>query len=411
MTAANEGDAGPTAVVLSGGGVRGAYEVGVLLGMLQVLELRPSDPSPFQIFVGSSVGAINASFLASRANHGDLAVDELVRVWCGLDLRRYLRVHPRGWLGWSRRLPFLGATKEAAPLGKRLGRSFLDPAPMEALIRDSVAWGQLRANVRSGDVSALVLTALEVGSGRTTMFAELAEGVHFKPSRDPRRRALPTVMSPAHVLASSAIPLLFPARQIGDAYYCDGSLRFNTPIAPAIRSGARRLVIVALRYEGRDQYENRRPIPAGGYSNPALLLGKLLNALLLDPLAYDLHVLERFNRLLQVLDTTLDAEERQRVDDVVTESRGQPYRSLDTLVFRPSRDIGVLAGEHLRDFVARPGGDRLQRLLATRFGSGEWESDLASYLLFDGKFAARLIDLGQHDALAARDRIRAFFDA
>src|SRR5262249_28028597 len=145
------------------------------------------------------------------------------------------------------------------------------------------------------------------------------------------------------VLASAALPLLFPARRIDGSFFCDGGLRFNTPIAPAIRTGARKLVIVALRAartaaDAKDTLEE--------YPNPLFLIGKVFDALLLDPVDYDLRVLARFNRLMEAMEVGVTPATLRRVRQILTADRGLPYRRVETLVFRPSEDIGVLALEH-----------------------------------------------------------------
>ena len=364
-------------------------------GIVDVLGREAGDPAPFDIFAGSSVGAINVAFLAAHADRGDMAAARLVDVWRSLRLPSHLRLAGGGVFGLMR-----GAWR----------RSLLDPDDLERLVTAAVPWSQLHANVDSGRVKALIVAALRITTGRTTMFAEIAPGRTFRPSRDPRRAALFGRVSADHVLASAAIPLVFPARRIGRGWFCDGGLRFNTPMAPAIRSGADKLVVVSLLHSGVGeqtwQDEDRPP-------GLAFLAGKVLNALLLDPIAYDLHVLARFNGLMSTLEATLDAGELERLADATRELRGMAYRRLDTLVFQPSQDLGGVAGEHLRHHKGGRElgwlGERLLRRAASK--SATWEDDLASYVLFDGAYAEHLIEIGHADALARRDEIEAFFRA
>ncbi len=376
-------------LVLSGGGARGAYEAGVVSGIVEVLGLGPDDPAPFDIFAGSSVGAINAVWLAAHADRGDLHARGLVDVWRSLRLNSHLRLSRPRWrdvlrLGWA--------------------RSLLDPGPLDRLIAGSVPWDRLHANVDSGVVHALVVAALRISNGRTTMFAELSPDAVFRPSQDPRRVVNRVRVGPLHVLASAAIPFIFPVRRIGPAWFCDGGLRFNTPMAPAIRAGAERLVVVSLLHEG-----SGAP-PADDEAHPSwfFLAGKVLNALLLDPIDYDLHVLARFNRLLEALEQALTPEEATRVDAEMRAVRGMAYRRLETLVFRPSADLGELAGRHLREQRTGMGwlSDRLLRRAAD--SNATWEDDLASFVLFDGGYAERLVELGRQDAHARADEVRAF---
>lgn len=390
-------------IVLSGGGARGAYEAGVAAGIVEVLGLRAGDTSPFHVLVGTSVGAINVTYLASQAHRGDLGVDRLCRLWRRLELVEHLDADLKGMMRLVR--PIMQRVPTAT---RHLGGSILDPSHLETLIGSSVEWSRLHANVTDGIIDALVVTALRIADGRTTMFAELTPGTEFVPSSDPYRHAVRERITHHHVLASAAIPLLFPARRIGKSFYCDGGLRFNTPLAPAIRAGAERIVVVSLRHPPD------RPINhTHDYPSPIFLVGKLLDALLLDPIRYDLQILERFNRLAHVLDDCLTEEERVTVDDVLIESRGLPYRPIETLVFEPSADIGRLAGQHAERALAQddlPARTRwlLQLVTQTQFGT---EADLASYILFDGRFADEILELGRRDVRARADDVKRFFDA
>ena len=393
-----------TGIVLSGGGARGAYEVGVIKGIVEVLGLKPESSSPFDVFTGTSVGAINAAYLAAHGHRGDLNVAGLTEMWQDLNLVTHFRVDPLGFLSfghWYRRLR--GQSREIK------GRALLDLEALENTIRGSGIWSQLNDNIDSGTVKALVVAALRISSGRTALFCQTAPTVNFRPSRDPRRYAVETTITAEHVLASAAIPLIFPVRFLGDGWYGDGSLRFNTPISPAIRCGAKRLLVISLLHENQ-QYEEP-PGDPDMYPGPAVLLGKLLNALLLDPIDYDLSVLERFNRLLAVLDESLGPKTRQRVDQVSTEMRGAAYEPIETLVFSPSGDLGEIAGHHLRERGHIPELGRMGSWFMRRAAMEDatWELDLASYVLFDGLYLSKLIEMGYRDALARRSEIINFF--
>jgi len=390
-------DSNKTALVLSGGGVRGAYEVGVLAGIVDVLGLTSDDTPPFRIFTGTSVGAINAAFLAANTHRGDLAIGRLIDIWRSLDLTHHLQIDPLGLLGRPLRRLY-----DPNP---GFGRSVLNPKALERLVQNSVPWRSLRTAIANKTTRALVVTALQVASGRTTMFIEQAEGGTFRPSRDPRRRAQQVHINADHVLASAALPFVFPARQIGSAYYCDGGLRFNTPIAPAIRAGAEQLVVISPMFEAdTDEIVTDHAV---NYPSLVFLMGKLLNALLLDPVSYDIQVLERFNRLMEVLEESLTDAELERVQQVMIEHRGLPYNKIDCLAFRPSRDIGAIASDYVRTPGKRWKASRFQRMIARLAARGD--SDLASYVLFDGGFAERLIELGRTDVKARADDVRAAF--
>lgn len=398
-------------LVLSGGGARGAYEAGVIAGIVEVLGLRPGDEPPFRIFTGASVGAINVTYLAAHADRGDLAIDGLVDIWSGLNLEAHLQLDAFGFLGLRDRLRTFLRFMEPH---EATSRSLLDATALERTVMDNVPWQRLHHHIDVGTVHALVIAALRVADGRTTLFAETAPHVKFEPSRDPRRRADHCRIGAEHVLASAAIPMVFPARRIDRTWYCDGGLRFNTPIAPAIRCGATRLMVVSLLHKSESGPAHLHPRDAapGGYPDPVFLLGKVFNALLLDPIDYDLQMLHRFNALMGVIDDTLDPHEKARVDRVLTETRGAPYRRLETLVFRPAVDLGRVAGEHLRDRKVIPQIGRGASWLLRRAGrvDATWEVDLASYVLFDGVFARLLIEQGRADVLARADAVKAFFE-
>jgi NTE family protein len=391
------------ALVLSGGGVRGAYEVGVVAGICEVLGCRDRGAAPFRIFAGTSVGAINAAYLASHADRGDMAIAGLEELWRGLRLDVHLQLEIAQHLPLIRRLPGMRARDRG------YGWCLLDPKPLARLVSNGVDWRQLRRNSASGRVHALIIAALNIASGQTTMFAELAPDAVFRPSRDPLRAALRGPISHDHVLASAALPALFPARRIGDDYFCDGGLRFNTPIAPAIRTGADRLAIIPVVKQARTaEIEARRIVD---YPRLSFLLGKLLNALLADPLQYDLQVMDRFNNLIEVLEETLEPDELARVNDIMVRHRGAAYRKLRTLVIRPSRDIGLMAGDYVRTRKPAhrlPGLEGILLRYARRRNKVR-EADWASYILFDGDFAGELIELGRRDALTQADEVRAFF--
>jgi NTE family protein len=398
-------------LVLSGGGARGAYEAGVLLGIAEATGATADGRSLFQVVAGTSVGAINGAWVVANADRGDHDASGLARMWKGLEISRHLRLDVLGGLGWANPLARLFRGKSAAA-DQYFGRSLLDPRGLEAVVERAIDWPRLHRNVSAGLIHAFAVAALHIGTGVTALFAELAPGANFKPVRHPRQVSRVGQIGFDHIMASAAIPALFPARRIGSSYFVDGGLRFNTPIAPAIRAGAQKLVVVTLRHD----HAVAPDIDAKGasfdeYPSVIFLLGKIFNALLLDPVAHDLQVLERFNRLWQVLDTSLSADELARVDQLLEETRGMAYRNIPTLVFEPTQDIGVLAGEHLREHLGGWDLGRLSAWLLSKAANSEtlWEADLASYLLFDGGWAAKLIELGRQDALAQRTQIRDFF--
>jgi NTE family protein len=395
-----------TGIVLSGGGARGAYEAGVVAGLMEVLKPKRA---PFDVLCGTSVGALNAAYLASHAHMPDMNAPGLISQWQALDLNRHLKFDIRGVLGRKPAKMSMPPSAAAEPRGPRfVGRSMLHTGAIDELVEHAVQWDRLRENVASGTVRALIVAALHITSGKTTLFAEMAGGASFKATRDPRRTPIVGPISAEHILASAAIPLLFPARRVGTEYYCDGAMRYNTPIAPAIRAGAERLVVISLLSETPEELDD---IPfaqrLAAYQSPVFLIGKVLNALLLDPLNYDLQILDRFNRLIATLEVALTHDEMMRVNQMLEENRGLPYRKVDTLVFRPSKDIGRIARARSKEIKSSMFSSWLLARTATL--GALWESDLLSFILFDKGFAHELIQLGRDDTVARAPEIRRFF--
>ena len=395
-----------TGIVLSGGGARGAYEAGVVAGLMEVL--RPTR-APFDILSGTSVGALNAAYLAAHAHLPDMNAPGLVSQWQALELNRHLKLDMRGVLGFKREWTFGAARSgiEHRTRQQRAGRSMLSAEAIEHLAYQVVPWASLHDNLTSGKIQALVIAALHIATGRTALFAELAPSAHFAASSDSRRTPVVGQIGPEHVLASAAIPLMFPARAVGGEFYCDGGVRFNTPIAPAIRAGADRLVVISLLSEDNIAPDIAETGRIEAYHNPLFLVGKILNALLLDPLRYDLQVLERFNALLKTLEETLEPQELERVQQVIRKSRGTQYRRVRTLVFSPSQDIGYLARQRANEIQSSRFSSWFLARTAT-LGS-LWESDLLSFILFDAEFAAQLARLGRDDVVTRASEVREFF--
>lgn len=401
-----------TAIVLSGGGTRGAYEAGVVLGMVEVLGRKATDEPLFSVLSGTSVGAINAAYLAANAHQGDHAIERLCALWSSLHLGDHAHLRLSSLIGLPRLRKRLGIRADL----NTPGGSLVDTRALERVVDRSIDWRTLHGNVDRGKVSALLIAALHVVSGRTTIFAELEPGCEFKDTRDDRRVTRFERVELDHVLASAAIPLLFPTRRVGEHYYCDGGLRYNTPIAPAIRAGADKLLVISVRYERTATEAAATELLSssadGREPRPMFLVGKLLNALLLDPVSYDLQVLERLNRLMESLEGALSPEEMVRVNDVLVAARGATYRRLRTLVFTPSQDLGELAGRYVRTSLKSIELNAFVKYALGRAAKDApvQEADWASYLLFDGGFAEQLIEVGRLDAHAKAPEIRDFFE-
>jgi NTE family protein len=375
---------------------------------MEVLKRTPEQDPLFRVMSGTSVGAINAAYLGANAHAGDHNIARLIRLWTSLRFEQHMKLRMLGLMRWPRRVAEMFSQKATeAP-----GTSLLDARELEKLVLEAIDFEKLRDNVHSGKAKAVLLAALHVVSGRTTVFAEIAPGAAFTPTPSGMRVTHVEPITLDHVLASAAIPLLFPTRRVGERFYCDGGLRFNTPIAPALRAGADPLVVISASHRATEEELRARAAELdaaeGRNLGPLFLVGKVLNALLLDPVKYDLQVLARLNQLVAALERALPPEELEQVQDVLVRTRGVGYRRIETLVFEPSLDIGRLAGDYLRtDFGKRELNPLIERFLARAAREGmSQEADWAAYLLFDGGFAERLIELGRSDAWGRASEIR-----
>ncbi len=402
------------ALVFSGGGARGAYEAGVVQYLVEELPKQLGHPISFDILCGTSVGAIHACFLAATAHLDASRGARLVDFWKSMRLEEILPLSARDLLRLPARLLGLRQTADSIRSGKAPARLYglLNTEPLERLVVRTIPWRHIRANVRDGRVDAVCIAATQIASGRTAVFIEKRDKNIPMWTRDPMIVPRITRLLPAHALASAAIPVLFPAVRVGRTYYADGGLRLNTPLAPAIRLGADRVLVVALRQNIADAHQ--LAMTQGrveDYASPTFLFGKILNALLLDHLDTDLARMHVMNEILSDGKSAFGPDFVDRINEVSMRERGQRFRPIQDLVIRPSRDLGILAGEVLS---AMPSDRRRSPLLRLAMRSLEGgrrspEADLLSYLLFDGEFLGPLTQLGYADARERESELLAFF--
>ncbi|MEI6790978.1 MAG: patatin-like phospholipase family protein [Myxococcaceae bacterium] len=385
-----------TALILSGGGARGAYEAGVLKYVREELPSRVRARMRFDVICGTSVGAVNSCFFAAYNHMPDVQGEALVQVWKNLRIDGIYHIGLRELLNLPK---FLFGSRGRGELDDVIGASRLgglfNTSPLEDLVRRQVRWKNIQANLASGDIKGLALTATHVSTGTTHVFLQRSKkDKEIKWSADSQIVPFEVELGPAHALASAAIPWLFPAVEIDGEVYCDGGLKLNTPISPALRLGADRLFLISLRAEEKSPVP-AQPMRIDRYPSALFLLGKILNALMLDKTDYDLKRLERFNALVDLKDI-----------------REIPYRHVDNLVVRPSEDLGLVASRRLKiGGLAERVGGVVGRILSRMAESVDDQgADVLSYLLFDAEYANDLIELGMHDADAQRQKIIDFFN-
>jgi NTE family protein len=388
-----------TALVLSGGGARAAYQVGVLRALVRLrrerLGPRARLRNPFGVICGTSAGAINAAALAAQADRFDAAVEVLAKVWQEIAVEQVYRADSLGvirsgaqWLtmlsvGW-----LIARWRRARP------RSLLDNEPLAGLLQRLVPLERVPMVLEQGHLHALAVTASSYSTGEHFTFFESAQPV--TPWLRSQRIAAPCRLTQQHLLASSAIPFVFPAVELqhaGDGgWFGDGSMRNTAPLSPAIHLGGQRLVIIGA---GRmAEPEEGRRVPNTGYPNLAQIAGHAMSSIFLDALAVDIERLKRINRTLALL------PEHALVDT--------PLRPVEVLVIAPTQRLDDIAAKHLGSL---PGPVRT--LLRGAGVSGEGReargTALASYLLFESGFTRELMALGEADTLARRDEVLQFF--
>jgi NTE family protein len=414
-TPAEDREDGPRiAIVLSGGGARGAYEAGVLSYLMAELPRMLGRRPTFHIVSGASVGAIHASYwVASLHEDDETRAARLAKVWDSLTIEHVYRLSIGDLLRIPSRLFSFQFWPRPAPSGTLPDRlpGLLDTGALEALVLQQIPWKHLRRNLRASG-STLCVSCTEIASGRAVVFVDGRRANLMPWQYDPYIVARAGAVGALHTLASAAIPLFFPAVRIGDHYYCDGGLRLNTPLSPALRLGADRLLLIALRHPPDETSATADHAREVAYSNPAYLIGKVLNALLLDHVDYDLQHMRLVNSILAGGEEAFGPEFLPKMNTIVRERRGASYKKVRECVVRPSEDLGRLAGVAYKQRArslrpARVVSDLVMR--SAVHGVPEGEADLLSYVLFDATYTRQLIALGRADAARQADEIAALF--
>ena len=365
----------PVGLILSGGGARAAYQVGVLRAIARLLPDRA--PNPFQIICGTSSGALNAAVLATEADCLQSGVNALSEIWGNIDSARVYQPMAGNLFVSVSNLMLSIVAGGAAPRAS----AFLDNKPLRKMLQRKLDLDRIQRNIDRGQLDALAITASAYGTGASVSFYQAIKGIEdwTGPHRVGRRCKL----SVKHLMASCAIPLLFPAVSIQGQYYCDGAVRQVSPASPALRLGARRLFVIGVSGNrskaGGDERLTEDP---SSYH----VLGHIMNGAFVDTLENDLDVLKRMNRI-----------SRPR-PGFWSRFTGKAGDAVEFLEISPSERVNQLAVEYYAE---------LPRSMS-RYIKADSSSTMLSLILFEQGYCNRLADLGFHDAIAKQDEIRRF---
>jgi NTE family protein len=367
-------------LVLPGGGARAAYQVGVLRAIADLLPARSANPFP--VVTGTSAGAVNATAIAVHADRFRVAIGNLERVWRNFQVGQVFRADSgtviRSGLHWA--LAMMSGGWLLPP-----PRSLFDNSPLRELLRGQFDFAGIRRSIDAGHLDAIAMSAAGYTTGRSVSFYD------SKPGCDPwsrtRRTGEPTDLSLDHVMASVAVPFLFPPVSLGDEYYGDGAMREANPFSAAIHLGAQRLLVIGTRNENRPQPPLPPICPTFGQ-----IFGYMLDALFSDGLYADL---ERLTQINQIVD---------RVGALQGVGENNVHlRRIDIMVIMPSRDLSEIARHHTGSLPRA-----LRTLLRTMGALNAGGGQLMSYLMFQDSYTRELIALGYQDAMKRSDDLLSF---
>lgn len=369
--------------MFSGGGARAGYQI----GFLRVLARECPDVVP-DILTGVSAGGINAAYLAARQEPFAVKVEGLAEIWGNLRLEQVFKVDVRDLT--SRIARWGGRLVAGGRLPLSTARSMVDTAPLNALLEhmleaDGSGIAGITRSLEDGWLRAIALTGSSYTTGQSVTWVQARDNCGITTWERPQRKSTICALRVDHVMASAALPFLFPAVQVDGAWYGDGGIRLTAPLSPAVHLGAERIIAVSTRYP-RTWDEADRPAVVG-YPPPAQVAGVLYNAIFLDQL-------------------DADALQLRRINDLVASSReGESggLRRIDLLMLRPSKDLGRLANDY------EPELPRAFRFLMRGLGTRETRSnDMLSLVMFQSDYVKRLMELGEADAMAKLPEIRRF---
>lgn len=372
-----------TALVVSGGGARAAYEVGVLKALRELMPRHGN--SPFSIYCGISGGAINATSLALAADNFAAGVDRLVSFWSDLHAGDVYRADPVGVAASGGRWIWGLA---AGWLFGHGPRALLDNAPLRQLLTRQFDFPRLEAAITHHSLRALSITCSGYASGQCVSFFQ--GRADLEPWHRPQRAGAHVTLGVDHVMASMAVPFLFPAEKLHREYFGDGAMRELAPLSPAIRLGADRILVIGTGRMADIDSERWR---SRGRPSPAETAGQVLAGIYVDRVTADIERMSQVNRLAA------------RIPPDVREREGLPWRPVDLMVIQPTERLDTLAATLLDEL---PWAVRsLLRGMGVRNDAG---GALLSYLLFEAAYTRRLVDLGYRDAMAQRGELNVFLD-
>ena len=371
-------------LVLSGGGARAAYQAGALAAIGDICsELKIKNP--FQIYSGVSAGAVNTSVITSHDGNFSLACKRLLDLWSNIESEDVFVSNPVSLTGtgihWLLDLS-MGGIKKSTP-----GKSLLDTAPLRKLIEKHVDFSRIQKKIDTGEMQALAITALDYLNANSTTFVQ---GIKDTPSWNRvRRKSVSAKITVDHLMASAAIPILFPPVEVDPyGYFGDGSIRNLSPCAPAIFLGCDRILAIGVRCKS-DPCNSQKNNPLEEAPTVAHIVSVLLHAVMMDGIELDIERIERINRDMKNI--------------IETERKKLSVRIVDALWIAPSRDLSEIAANKSGDLP------RMIRYLLRGLGSLEEASEITSFLLFEKTYCQHLQELGFEDAMRQKEQIVRFF--
>ena len=373
-------DAPRTAIILSGGGARAAYQVGALRAISHIVGRDAR--MPFPVICGTSAGAINAALLAVNADDFRRGVAQLTRWWRRVTVKDIYHGDLATLARHSARFMASVLTGGAVPAKVA---SMFDNAPLTDLLTHELDFSRIGTQITAGNLHALSINATSYTSGHAVSFFQGAPAL--RSWHRLRRRGQPTQLATQHLMASTAIPFVFPAGRIEEDYFMDGSVRQIAPLSPALHLGANRIVVLAV-----GQFAGQRPgTGEPQYPSFAQVAGHALSSVFLDNMGADIERLTQYNRMID------------RLPAAARDLNGQSVKHVDAFVLAPSRDVASLA---LQFVDTLPGAVRaVLRGFGSTQGTG---ANLTSYLLFDRGFCRALLEMGYADAMTRREELASF---